>query len=184
MGRLVKCKICGTKIDSSSAYCVTKVNEKTGKQSKSYFCSQIEYEEDKYNKSLWTENLKLIDYIIGFKSISKVKVKGLKEIENAGYTRKKIYNCLKNNAENIKKNLEEKNIYEEYNKIQYVLVSIKNKIKDYSENEQIQIGSTYEPMDCLEETDEDIFRRLEHDRNNHKESIIDIIKRVNGEGDK
>ncbi len=184
MGRLVKCKICGEKIDSSSAYCIIKVNEKTGKQSKSYYCSQIEYENDKYNKSLWVENLKLIDYIIGFKSISKVKANGLKEIENAGYTRKQIYNCLKNNAENIKKNLEEKNIYEEYNRIQYVLVSIKNKIKDYSQNEQIQIGSTYEPMDCLDETDEDIFRRLEHDRNNQKETILDIIRRINGDGDK
>ena len=88
------------------------------------------------------------------------------------------------NADNIKMYLNQKDIYEEYGKLSYITNAIKNKIKDYSQNEQIQIGSTYEPMDCLDETDEDIFRRLEHDRNNQKETILDIIRRINGDGDK
>ena len=104
------------------------------------------------------------------------------EIEST-YSREQLYNCLKANADSIKMYLNEKDIYEEYGKISYITSAIKNKIKDYSENEQIQIGSNYEPMDCLEETDEDIFRRLEHSKSLQGESIMDIVRRINRKGE-
>ena len=85
MGRLVKCKICGEKIDSSSAYCITKTNEKTGKQSKSYYCSKEEYDKDKYLKSLWREILLLYDYILGYTCISKVKTNQIKETGKSNF---------------------------------------------------------------------------------------------------
>ena len=183
LARQVKCKICGEKIASSTAYCIEKINEKTGKKTRSYYCSKEEYDKDKYQKSLWKEILLLYDYILGYTCISKTKVNQIKEIEE-NYSREQLYNCLRANADSIKMYLNQKDIYEEYGKLSYITNAIKNKIKDYSQNEQIQIGSTYEPMDCLDETDEDIFRRLEHDRNNQKETILDIIRRINGDGDK
>ena len=183
MARQVKCKICGEKIASDTAYCIEKINEKTGKKTRSYYCSKEEYDKDKYQKGLWKEILLLYDYILGYTCISKTKVNQIKEIEE-NYSREQLYNCLRANADSIKMYLNQKDIYEEYGKLSYITNAIKNKIKDYSQNEQIQIGSTYEPMDCLDETDEDIFRRLEHDRNNQKETILDIIRRINGDGDK
>ena len=66
MTRQIKCKICGNKIEKSSAYCIEKVSEKTGKVSRSYYCSQDEYEKDKYLKGLWREILLLYDDILGY----------------------------------------------------------------------------------------------------------------------
>src|SRR5574344_829067 len=108
MARQVKCKICGEKIASDTAYCIEKINEKTGKKTRSYYCSEEKY------------------------------------------SREQLYNCLRANADSIKMYLNQKDIYEEYGKLSYITNTIKNKIKDYSQNEQIQIGSTYEPMDCLD----------------------------------
>ena len=42
MARQVKCKICGEKIASDTAYCIEKTNEKTGKKTRSYYCSKEE----------------------------------------------------------------------------------------------------------------------------------------------
>ena len=50
MARQVKCKICGEKIASDTAYCIEKINEKTGKKTRSYYCSKEEYDKDKYNQ--------------------------------------------------------------------------------------------------------------------------------------
>lgn len=182
MARQVKCKICGEKIDSDKAYCIEKINEKTGKKTRSYYCSKEEFERDKYLKGLWREILLLYDYILGYTCISKTKVNQIKEIEE-NYSREQLYNCLKANADSIKMYLDEKDIYEEYGKISYITSAIKNKIKDYSECEQIEINTKYEPMDCLEETDEDIFKRLEHDKGKQKESVMDIVRRINRDGD-
>lgn len=181
MARQVKCKICGEKIDKDKAYCIEKEG-KTGKITREYYCSEEEYESDRFLKSLWKEILLLYDYILGYTCISKTKVNQIKEIET-NYSREQLYNCLKANADSIKMYLNEKDIYEEYGKISYITSAIKNKIKDYSENEQIQIGSNYEPMDCLEETDEDIFRRLEHSKSLQGESIMDIVRRINRKGE-
>ena len=48
----VTCKICGEKIEKEEAYCITKVNS-NGRKVNSYFCSEQEYERNKYLKSLW-----------------------------------------------------------------------------------------------------------------------------------
>ena len=129
MARQVKCKICGEKITSDTAYCIEKINEKTGKKTRSYYCSKEEYDKDKYQKSLWKEILLLYDYILGYTCISKVKTNQIKEIEE-NYSREQLYNCLRANADSIKMYLNQKDIYEEYGKLSYITNAIKNKIKD------------------------------------------------------
>lgn len=78
------------------------------------------------------ELLSLIDYIIGYTCISKTKVNMIKEIENSGYTRKQLYECIDNNKDEIKTYLEQKNISQEYGKLAYIFTVVKTKIKDDS----------------------------------------------------
>lgn len=183
MARKVKCAICKAEIDKDEAFCIEKVNEKTNKVTRKYYCSEDEYNEDKTNKSLWRELLVSIDYILGYTCISKQKVNMLKEIENSGYSRKQLYSCIVNNKDEIKRYLDEKDILDEYGKLSYIFACIKNKIKDTSENlnNTKYVGnSKCEIVDCLEETDEDILRRLDRDKKiNHQESLMDIIRRIN-----
>lgn len=184
MAREVKCAICGNKIEKDLAYCEEKVSEKTGKKTRKYYCSQEEFEKDKFLKSLWLENLRLIDEILGYVCISKIKVNELKEIEKI-YSREQIFYCLKNNINEIKRYLDDKDIYDEFGKLSYIFACLKNKIKDFSSSETI-VESNYVPNECLEETEEDIFKRLNNSKNRKKkqESLMDTIKRINKERNK
>ena len=176
MGRKVKCKICSQQIDTDNAYCITKINENTGKKTNSYYCSEEEYLEDKEKKELWLENMRIIDYIIGYTCISKIKANELKDIESA-YSRKQLYNCLINNADEIKRYLDEKGIYEEYGKLAYIFACVKNKIKDDSNN--ISVNTSYGvSMDYEEETEEQLQKRLEKmkEKKENNISLLDIIK--------
>lgn len=178
MGRKVKCKICSQQIDTDNAYCITKINENTGKRVNSYFCSEQEYLIDKENKNLWLENMRIFDNIIGYTCISKVKTNEFKELEEH-YNRKQIYNCLINNADEIKRYLEQKNIYEEYGKIKYIFSCVKNKIKDNSNN--ISFTATQiETEDIIFETDEQIINRIDKEKERKsKGNIFDILDKIN-----
>ena len=174
----VTCKICKGKIEKEQAFCIEKVSEKTGKVSRSYYCSREEYEKDKFLKSLWRELLLLYDDILGYTCISKTKVNMIKELEE-NYSREQIYNCLKANADSIKRYLDEKGIYEEYGKLCYITSAIKNKIKDYTTNE---ISFKTFDIDCDDisfETDEQIIRRIDNERQHRKQSgILKILDKL------
>ena len=180
MARQVKCKICKSELDSSKAYCIEKVNEKNGKKTRSYYCSQKEYEEDKYNKSLWKSLLISIDEILGYTSVSKTKVNMLKELENAGYTRKQVYNCIENNKEEIKRYLNEKDIYDEYGKLSYIFACIKNKIKDDVDRSSFEVSYNLDIEDMVFETDEEIIKRIDEEKSRPtKGTIYDILNKIN-----
>lgn len=174
----VTCKICGQKIEKESAYCITKINENTGKKTNSYYCSEEEYLEDKEKKELWKKVLVAVDDILGYTCISKTKVNMIKEIEEH-YSRKQLYNCLINNADEIKRYLEQKNIYEEYGRLSYIFSCVKNKIKDNSNN--ISFTATQiETEDIIFETDEQIINRIDKEKERKsKGNIFDILDKIN-----
>lgn len=178
MGRKVKCKICSQQIDTDNAYCITKINENTGKKTNSYYCSEEEYLEDKEKKELWKKVLVAVDDILGYTCISKTKVNMIKEIEEH-YSRKQLYNCLINNADEIKRYLEQKNIYEEYGRLSYIFSCVKNKIKDNSNN--ISFTTTQiETEDIIFETDEQIINRIDKEKERKsKGNIFDILDKIN-----
>ena len=178
MGRKVKCKICSQQIDTDNAYCITKINENTGKKTNSYYCSEEEYLEDKEKKELWKKVLVAVDDILGYTCISKTKVNMIKEIEEH-YSRKQLYNCLINNADEIKRYLEQKNIYEEYGRLSYIFSCVKNKIKDNSNN--ISFTATQiETEDIIFETDEQIINRIDKEKERKsKGNIFDILDKIN-----
>lgn len=174
----VTCKICGQKIEKDNAYCITKINENTGKKTNSYYCSEEEYLEDKEKKELWKKVLVAVDDILGYTCISKTKVNMIKEIEEH-YSRKQLYNCLINNADEIKRYLEQKNIYEEYGRLSYIFSCVKNKIKDNSNN--ISFTTTQiETEDIIFETDEQIINRIDKEKERKsKGNIFDILDKIN-----
>lgn len=188
-GRKVKCKLCKTELDKDQAYCIEKKSEKTGKITREYYCDEAEYLKDKEEKGLWRELLLICDEILGYTCISKTKVNMLKEIENSGYTRRQLYNCLEKNKAEIKKYLDEKDIKDEYGKLAYIFGCVKNKIRDDSNEFTISGNVGNEDDDLLNlkyEEDEDIFRRLEKERKNTGNmftNILDIIEK-NTKGDK
>ena len=176
--KMVTCKICGQKIEKDNAYCITKINENTGKKTNSYYCSEEEYLEDKEKKELWKKVLVAVDDILGYTCISKTKVNMIKEIEEH-YSRKQLYNCLINNADEIKRYLEQKNIYEEYGRLSYIFSCVKNKIKDNSNN--ISFTTTQiETEDIIFETDEQIINRIDKEKERKsKGNIFDILDKIN-----
>lgn len=176
----VKCKICGTQIEKTEAYCVTKVSESTGKKTNSYYCSEQEYLEDKEKKELWKKLLVAVDDILGYTCISKVKVNMIREIEEH-YSRKQLYNCLINNSDEIKRYLDEKGIYEEYGKLAYIFACVKNKIKDDSNNVVLDTSITISTNDYEEETEEQLQKRINRmkEKKVNGTSIADIIKLLN-----
>ena len=174
----VTCKICKSKIEKEQAFCIEKVSEKTNKVSRSYYCSKEEYERDKFQKSLWKELLLLYDSILGYTCISKTKVNMIKELEE-NYSREQIYNCLKANADSIRRYLDEKGIYEEYGKLCYITSAIKNKIKDFTDNEISLKTFDIDSDDIVFETDEEIMQRIDSEKNNRKHSnILDILNKL------
>lgn len=166
-------------MDKNKAYCVETVSEKTQKVSRRYYCSESEYKRDKYLKSLHREVQLLYDYILGYTCISKQKVIFMQELEE-NYTREQVYECLRANADKIKNNYLDKGYMSEYQSLAYITACVKGMIKDFVDNtNQLDISVNYEPMDCLDETDDDIFNRLKRDRSKKKDSILDIIREYN-----
>lgn len=173
----VKCKICGQQIEKNDAYCITKINENTGKKTNSYYCNLDEYNKDKRNKELWLENMRIFDSIIGYTCINKVKTNEFKELEEY-YSREQIYNCLIKNANEIKLYLEQKNIIEEFGRIKYIFSCVRNKIKDDSNNISIDTSLGTSTSEYEEETEEELKKRIGKmkEKRNNNISLLDIIK--------
>jgi YHS domain-containing protein len=124
-----KCKICGTELDTKTAY---KVTDKNGKNK--YFCSAVEFEAEEERKKKVAEEkdrvYRLICDIMGEKEI----------ISTALFKEWQVWNKVANN-EKIAKYLEENKDYlssvidrlsaTEYAKIRYLSAIIRDKIKAF-----------------------------------------------------
>ena len=124
-----KCKICGTELDTKTAY---KVTDKNGKNK--YFCSQSEFEAEEERKKRAQEDkgrvYRLICDIMGEKEI----------ISTALFKEWQVWNKVANN-EKIAKYLEENCTYlssviarlssSEYARIRYLSTIIRDKIKAF-----------------------------------------------------
>ena len=140
-----KCKICGSELDSNTAY---KVTDKNGKNK--YFCSASEFEAEEARKKKAAEDkdrvYRLICDIMGEKDI----------ISTALYKEWAIWNKVADN-EKIAKYLEENKAYlssvmsklvsSEYARIRYLSTIIRDKIKAFKPNVEVE-----KPKVVVEET--------------------------------
>lgn len=125
---LVKCKICGEKIDRDTAYRIEK-NISGGKVSRSYYCDVIEYEANIKEQEDKLKILEIIDSILGHKCVNSVIYKELANIKK-GYTYGEILNSFESNKDRISELLNYNGIDKEYNMIRYIFGVISRTIND------------------------------------------------------
>lgn len=124
-----KCKICGSALDTSTAY---KVTDKNGKNK--YFCSASEFEAEEERKKKVAEDKDRVYRLI-------CDIMGVSEVLNTALWKEKLEWNKAFSDEFIAKYLEEKKDYlssaiarlsgTEYAKIRYISAVLKNSLRDF-----------------------------------------------------
>lgn len=123
---LVKCQICGTRIDRDIAYKIQQNNRNK------YYCSQKEYmrhQQELADKDILFD---LINTLFGYKVINSVLFKEITSIHEC-YEYSQIISYIKSNQDMISTMLN-RNYTNEYCKIRYFVTIISNNIKDFVTN--------------------------------------------------
>ena len=130
-----KCKICGTQLDTKTAY---KVIDKNGKNK--YYCSATEYEAEEARKKKATEDkdkvYRLICDILGEKEVLNTALWKEKTIWNKAFSDEIIAKYLAENKEYLSSAIS-KLSGTEYAKIRYVSAVLKNSLRDWKPKEVI-----------------------------------------------
>ena len=130
-----KCKICGSELDTKTAY---KVTDKNGKNK--YFCSASEFEAEEERKKKAAEDKDRVYRLI-------CDIMGENEVLNTALWKEKIEWNKAFSDEFIAKYLEEKKEYlssaiarlsgSEYAKIRYISAVLKNSLRDFRPKEMV-----------------------------------------------
>ena len=132
-----KCKICGSALDTNTAY---KVTDKNGKNR--YFCSVSEFEAEEERKKKAAEDKDRVYRLV-------CDIMGVNEVLNTALWKEKIEWNKAFSDEFIAKYLEEKKDYlssaiarlsgSEYAKIRYISTVLKNSLRDFRPKETVVI---------------------------------------------
>lgn len=144
MAREVKCKICGKKLTNETAYKIeiVKYNKKgEEKITRMYYCSEAEYKDYIYKKSVEEQQRKELGELITSFIGETTNTILYKEMQLWGNDTAKIISFLKANENNIGRAMA-KDFTSEYAKIRYFSAIIKNGINDYKEPEPEVIKQT------------------------------------------
>ena len=124
-----KCKICGTQLDTKTAY---KVTDKNGKNK--YFCSATEFEAEETRKKRLAEDkdkvYRLICDILGEKEVLNTALWKEKTIWNKAFPDEIIAKYLAENKDYLRSAVS-KLSGTEYAKIRYVSAVLKNSLRDF-----------------------------------------------------
>ena len=158
-----KCKICGTQLDSKTAYKIT-----VGKINK-YFCSKEEYDAEAKRKQKEKDDKDKVYYLI-------CDILGEKEVLNTALWKEKTIWNKAFSDEFIAKYLEENKSYltsavskldgTEFAKIRYVSAVLKNSLRDFKP----KVEETSKPRVVVEET---IYEAPTHSLNRRR-SLADL----------
>lgn len=159
---LVKCRICGSKVEKSAAYKIT-VDGKNN-----YYCNKQEYNNWTLKKKTRDNVYNLIYDIFGRKITNTVLYKEIDELGNI-YEFDKILAYLQENYEYICMVLE-KNFNSEYAKIRYFTAILKNNLADFDFKE-VPIVKPIE-MD---------FVQMKFNRKNKRKPLIEYEREYGGE---
>ena len=162
-----KCKICGSTLDTNTAY---KVTDKNGKNK--YFCSASEFEAEEERKKKVAEDKDRVYRLI-------CDIMGVNEVLNTALWKEKLEWNKVFSDEFIAKYLEEKKDYlssaiarlsgTEYAKIRYISAVLKNSLRDFKPR-NIEIKITEKSMPTIDTTHyEDASQSL-----NKRRSLADL----------
>lgn len=128
---LVKCKICGNKIEKSVAYKIV-INNKNN-----YYCNESEYRDWILNKEIKDNTYNLIYEIFGRKVTNTILFKEVGELSDI-YTYKKIYVYLEENKVYLC-NVMRKEFSSEYAQIRYFAAILKNSLVDFQFEKETKV---------------------------------------------
>lgn len=118
-----KCKKCGKELKKQDAFAV-----KTGKYN-SYYCSEEEYQEVQKEGQLYKDINKKVFEIFGYYIKNTAYYSNLNELHKL-YTWQQIFDCILEN-EQLLDRLMQKDFDNEYGKIRYFVVVVKNKLSEH-----------------------------------------------------
>ena len=185
MKKTVKCSICKKEIIKDDAYSWIHVS-KTNKEYKKYCCSLEEKELHERDLELYKKIQLITDEILTYPCVNNNRNKRIKELQDVGYSNEVIYRCFKQYKEDIIHWINTNGIEKEFNKLAYMFAVVSANIKDFSiedekNNAWVKTEEVTEYADdnvdtFVEETDEEILRRL---KNNKPKSggIADILNK-------
>lgn len=137
---LVKCRICGNKIERNDAYKVV-VNGKN-----EYYCNEKEYQKRLKDTADKENTFKMINEIFGYEVTNSAIFKELKEIAT-NHSYEKVYSYLYDNKVMLERSLS-KTFSSEYGKIRYFATIVRNNIVDYVIDYELYItNNEYEVLD-------------------------------------
>lgn len=120
---LVKCRLCGTKVDRNEAFKVVVGGKNT------YYCNEAEYQNVLHDKEVKDNTYECINQIFGYKVLNSALFKEINLLLDV-YSYKHILEYLTENKDYIAKVLE-KDFVSEYAKIRYFAAILKNNIADF-----------------------------------------------------
>lgn len=137
---MVKCRICGNKIERNDAYKVV-VNDKN-----EYYCNEKEYRQKQIQKAYKDNTYKIICEIFGYAITNSTLFKELNEL-SAKNSYEKIFSYICDNKQMLENSID-KYFSTEHTKIKYFLAIIKNNIVGYVIDDEPYITSNeYEILD-------------------------------------
>lgn len=120
---LVKCRLCGTKVDRKDAFKVVVGGKNT------YYCNESEYQQVLHERELKDNTYECINEIFGYKVLNSALFKEINILLEV-YSYEHILAYLNENKNYIEKVLD-KDFVSEYAKIRYFAAILKNNIADF-----------------------------------------------------
>ena len=124
---LVKCRLCGTKVDRNEAFKVVVGGKNT------YCCNEAEYQKVLHEREVKDNTYECINQIFGYKVLNSALFKEINLLLDV-YSYEHILAYLTENKEYIAKVLE-KDFINEYAKIRYFAAILKNNLADFKMKE-------------------------------------------------
>lgn len=124
---LVKCRMCGTKIDRNKAFKVVVGGKNT------YYCNEIEYHKVLHERKVKDNTYECINQIFGYKVLNSALFKEINLLLEV-YSYEHILAYLTENKEYIT-NVLKRDFVSEYAKIRYFAAILKNNIADFKMKE-------------------------------------------------
>lgn len=123
----VKCKACGDKIERDEAFKI--IRERPSGNTNEYYCSEDEYDNIQREKDSKYKCYETVRNIINIKMINPTWIKNINTIREF-YDYNVIEKCFKENEDQIKWSIYNKDFKSEHIKSKYILAIIANNIED------------------------------------------------------
>lgn len=172
MGRMAKCRVCGAKLDTTTAYKVI-IYDTNDREKRFYYCSKEEYEADEARKKKEAADkdkvYRLICDIIGRKEIINSILWKEKSVWNKVCADEIIAQYLEENKDYLTGAISKLDDIE-FNRIRYLSAILKNKLGDY----RPKVEEERKPVES--NSDFELFEPTVVKQNNQSDFILEDVE--------